>query len=338
MFNIVKKQGEIITALHSNVNTLEEAKNLLEQEAVKSGGKFDTLPEGGGGIQLVRKDNTIQEFKKSVKVQTRSMFTRWALSPTKEEVSELVAEYSIVGPSSQQEENTKQTTEVAMENKETKQTEIASENKEPTKELTKDESNEKSKNDLMKIVLTIDYEGILKVGLLNPTENVNVQSCSLNDIRQKVLDIHEMLSKNGKYDKVDLKILGKIFTNHIINNDDNLILVENKSSGIKSGSKLKLKPAAPCENHNVHLATKLVKLLSPERRNDYVFWMYVNYALHNIDESLYGCFIEFSQEVYSEEECNAAWNCRDNDFDIVNLHNWANKDSPNSYAKLMGKQ
>lgn len=93
MFLIVRKEKNTYKGL-AIANTIEEAKDKMLEVAQQKGkiedGKFEPTEEG---IHLIRKENTIEEFKDIVK----NIDVGWLFSKkTKEVKSELVAEYMII--------------------------------------------------------------------------------------------------------------------------------------------------------------------------------------------------------------------------------------------------
>lgn len=98
MFLIVRKEKNTYKGL-AIVNTLEEANDKMLEVAKRNGniedGKFEPTEEG---IHLIQKENTIEEFKNTIK----NIDVGWLFSKkTKEVKSELIAEYMIIELSSE---------------------------------------------------------------------------------------------------------------------------------------------------------------------------------------------------------------------------------------------
>ena len=89
-------------------------------------------------------------------------------------------------------------------------------------------------------------------------------------------------------------------------------------------------------------AENLVKLLSAERANDLNKWMQVGRCLHNINNLLLYCWINFSKLriQHTDEECENIWKslkARDSGDTMITLNEWAKQDSPSEYEKLIIK-
>lgn len=309
MFNIVKKQENIRTILYT-VFTIDEANKILEEEAKKGGGVFDTIEDG---IQLVRKDNMIQEIRKSVKIEGRSRLTSWLLSPVKEVNSELIAEYMI--------EEVKLGESIGSKVDEVDEVKL---------DEVKDDKN-MEKKDLMRLLITINSVGELKIGLIDCGINIQQKEYSLDEIRQNITEIDNKLRINNLSDKVNLNILNKVLKDYIVDSDNTLKLIT------KQKRKKQLTIDDIQNKYDVEIAIKLLSLISNDRIDDYVGWLYINYALHNINECLYEYFVELSEDYYTEDDCKIIWDYRDDDFGINDLHKWASSDSPYGYNELMNK-
>lgn len=309
MFNIVKKQENIRTILYT-VFTIDEANKILEEEAKKGGGVFDAIEDG---IQLVRKDNMIQEIRKSVKIEARSRLTSWLLSPIKEVNSELIAEYMI-----EEVKLGESTGSKVDEVDEVKLDEV------------KDDKN-MEKKDLMRLLITINSVGELKIGLIDCGINIQQKEYSLDEIRQNITEIDNKLRINNLSDKVNLNILNKVLKDYIVDSDNTLKLIN------KQKRKKQLTIDDIQNKYDVEIAIKLLSLISNDRIDDYVGWLYINYALHNINECLYEYFVELSEDYYTEDDCKIIWDYRDDDFGLNDLHKWASSDSPYGYNELMNK-
>lgn len=86
----------------------------------------------------------------------------------------------------------------------------------------------------------------------------------------------------------------------------------------------------------VRRACKYVSMLCDKRSNDYHDWMHVGLALHNIDNSLLGAWIEFSKRCarkFKEGDCEKIWKTMKNPSNgnvltIRSLAYWAKQDDP----------
>lgn len=92
---------------------------------------------------------------------------------------------------------------------------------------------------------------------------------------------------------------------------------------------------------DIEMARKLTALLSEKRASVYESWIYVGWALHNVDDSLLDCFIEFSKkcpEKYEEGCCERIWErAQDDGYTLASLYWWAKEDNPEGYVKLISE-
>lgn len=104
------------------------------------------------------------------------------------------------------------------------------------------------------------------------------------------------------------------------------------------------KSADKCNTHrapmtNIEMAKKLCSLLSPERAYSEESWVSVGWALHNIDESLFDTFVEFSKkspEKFDYNGCVSTWkHARNSGYTIASLHWWAQQDNAIGYNNMI---
>lgn len=93
------------------------------------------------------------------------------------------------------------------------------------------------------------------------------------------------------------------------------------------------------DSQDTNMARKLLGLLSTKRAESYFDWIYVGWALHNVDEGLLDDYIEFSKKApgkYEEGCCERVWDkARDEGYSISSLYHWAQMDNPNGYYRVM---
>ena len=102
------------------------------------------------------------------------------------------------------------------------------------------------------------------------------------------------------------------------------------------GSKTGNKPFA--RNSDIRKARTLVDMLSPVRAKSYSTWIEVGFCLHNIDESLIDCWIEFSKKVpnFKSGECEKLWGkFKYEGLSIGSLYRWAKEDNPSLYSDFL---
>jgi len=99
-------------------------------------------------------------------------------------------------------------------------------------------------------------------------------------------------------------------------------------------------PCKPKQITDIDEIECLVKLLTPQRADDYYTWMKVGWCLHNIDECLLPQWEEFSKQSskFCKGECERKWyNMRDEGLHLGSLHMWAKNDSPYQYKMYKNK-
>jgi P4 family phage/plasmid primase-like protien len=89
---------------------------------------------------------------------------------------------------------------------------------------------------------------------------------------------------------------------------------------------------------DIDYAKELTLILSPQRAADYHSWIHVGWTLHNISDSLYQSFIEFSKKCptkYNLETCQKVWNnARNEGYTIASLCFWAKEDNCKEYTRI----
>lgn len=92
-------------------------------------------------------------------------------------------------------------------------------------------------------------------------------------------------------------------------------------------------------NDQIKLATELVQILDPKRSYIYHDWIKIGWTLHNIDESLFNVFDQFSKkgDNYNLQACQQVWeNAKQNgSLTIESLKYWAKMDNPVEYSKIL---
>lgn len=85
---------------------------------------------------------------------------------------------------------------------------------------------------------------------------------------------------------------------------------------------------------------KLVQLLRPSRADNYDEWMRLGWLLHNTDDRLLNCWVEFSKQSdkYVDGECQSKWERMRNDGNLLTestLHMWAKEDDLEGYDRVI---
>ena len=92
------------------------------------------------------------------------------------------------------------------------------------------------------------------------------------------------------------------------------------------------------ENIDIDLIRKFVKILNPQRSNNFDSWIKLGWCLRNIDYRLLDEWIEFSKksEKYQEGECEKKWEfMKESNLGVGTLRMWAKNDNPKEYAKII---
>lgn len=298
MFNIIKKQldGKADeTIVLATAGTLDEAEILLIDFAQKDGAKFEDVNEG---FYLVKKDRTIEKYEKSIKTMYSTGITSWFSSPTIKQDSTLVEIYSIVN---------------ANTNTETQAMEPSTE------------------NHPLRVLILVNQDGSLSCGYIKSSEKIDVENVCVEDVCNKLEQLRATLT--SKYDKIDVE---NVCTKDTTNKLEQLRITLNGKNGENDKNCENDKNILTNKEYNLNFYKELVKLLSDKRAKDYLDWARTNYALHNIDDSLYDCFIEFSlRGSRNLDDCKRIWPIRMREYGIQNLHEWASKDNPEKYMKLI---
>ena len=95
----------------------------------------------------------------------------------------------------------------------------------------------------------------------------------------------------------------------------------------------------PCNEDEIIKAVKFTSMLSEDRSVDYLDWLRVGLALHNVSDTLIDTWVEFSKKCsqkYKDGECEKIWRTmrkpgNTNVLTIRSLEYWARHDSPKQY-------
>jgi len=93
-------------------------------------------------------------------------------------------------------------------------------------------------------------------------------------------------------------------------------------------------------DRDIRLARELTKILSKKRATDYESWRNVCWALHNVDDSLYDAFIDFSKKAgkdkFDEKACKKFWEGAKNEgYSIGSLRLWAHSDDQEEFDRII---
>lgn len=91
-------------------------------------------------------------------------------------------------------------------------------------------------------------------------------------------------------------------------------------------------------NNDIQICSNLIKILNPERANNYTQWIELGFCLKNIDNSLLMDWNEFSKQSnkYQAGECDKHWETFNKQgLGIGSLYRWAKQDNPEKYIELM---
>jgi P4 family phage/plasmid primase-like protien len=95
------------------------------------------------------------------------------------------------------------------------------------------------------------------------------------------------------------------------------------------------------DQDTIDLAHKLVlDCINTNRAENFTDWIYLGWALRNIDHRLLDCWIEFSKNSskYSQGECAKIWdNMKEDSMGMGTLRWWAKNDNPDKYNDLLNE-
>jgi P4 family phage/plasmid primase-like protien len=92
--------------------------------------------------------------------------------------------------------------------------------------------------------------------------------------------------------------------------------------------------------YNLDEIRELVDILSVDRADMYPTWMEVGFCLHNINNMLLECWIDFSKKSakFKDGECEKLWyeiDAKNDGLGMGSLHRWARLDNETAYKKIM---
>lgn len=146
----------------------------------------------------------------------------------------------------------------------------------------------------------------------------------------------------------ELSIRNKYATTEPLEHRRQDLLAFEESMNIRALQSAANKGAAPRQHalitrykcsEDYETARKFAAILSPDRADAYSTWVKVGICLHNIDDRLLDCWVEFSKKSpkYKEGECERMWrfNLReDGTLGMGSLGMWARQDNPCAYADI----
>jgi P4 family phage/plasmid primase-like protien len=137
-----------------------------------------------------------------------------------------------------------------------------------------------------------------------------------------------------KFGKEDLCKYNKDYDNENIKNIFNKLDIKRKKVSVSK------RKSREYTEDDIEYAGKLVKILSSERAEDYFTWRDVGMALHNMDELLIDCWIEFSMlsSKFQIGTCEKYWDKFMEEgtrgVGLGSLAKWASEDNLEEYNKL----
>lgn len=96
----------------------------------------------------------------------------------------------------------------------------------------------------------------------------------------------------------------------------------------------------------IRRACKYTNMLCNKRSSDYHDWMHTGLALHNVDNSLFPAWVEFSKKCskkFKESECEKIWKTMKNPYNgnvltIRSLAYWAKQDDPKQFEAFVKEE
>jgi P4 family phage/plasmid primase-like protien len=147
-------------------------------------------------------------------------------------------------------------------------------------------------------------------------------------------NMKKMLNKN-KFIQLSNDVSKNYNIDEMVNDDDNHndVFIDEESDGEDDI----VRPKASKED--ILLAKKMVKILSDDRANTYLPWIYLGWCLKNISDTLLDCWIQFSERwsgYKNDSECRKIWNeSFHGNMGIGTLCYWAKTDNITDYCKIM---
>jgi hypothetical protein len=154
-------KSKSITTILAELNSKDLAESQLVQAAQKNGGKFEMV---GDGFYLVRKDNVIEEYKSTIKINKPGWITGWVYSPTNEVDLQLISKYYI---------------------KACKPDDLNCEHY----------SDRYSDHDVLRIVASVKRSGAVTYGFHDCSSSISIKPCTIDEIRQS-LEINKKSNVN----------------------------------------------------------------------------------------------------------------------------------------------
>lgn len=144
----------------------------------------------------------------------------------------------------------------------------------------------------------------------------------------KLLSVRKFSSddKLSLNDSINKEELDKRLTS--LNNNNNSVSKNNNITKNKNYN-----------DDNIETVIKLTSLLSSDRASNYYGWIRVGWCLHNIDNRLLDCWIEFSKTTnnkskFKKGECEKLWATFQNKgLGIGSLYHWVKQDNMEGYLK-----
>jgi hypothetical protein len=319
----IRNNSKSIIVTLAELNSQDEAESQLVEEAQRHGGKFERVDDG---YFLVRKDKVIEEYKSKINVTKPNWVKSWVYSPINEVTLKLVSKYYVVICTPK---GTVDGSSNYNQNSLTNQRDNILADRSEDMQADRSEDMQADRSDgMLNILVSIKHNGTITYGLYHQSDLVNIKPCpiSIGELRKRVqkiyggsqkLDASEGINAS---DTVNLEFLNKLVDNKVAPISDPLPINEEKP------------------DNSELLARKLTMILSASRANDYIKWMQLCYALHNISDSLLDCFTEFSKKsnIYDHDKCAEAWLTKRNlNFNLDNLLEWAKEDDPAGYSVIV---
>lgn len=137
-----------------------------------------------------------------------------------------------------------------------------------------------------------------------------------------------------KFGKEDLCKFQNEFNDEKLKEKFGLLNIKKKKTSVSK------KKSREYTEEDIEYVQKLVKILSPDRADDYFTWRDVGMALHNMDELLIDCWIEFSMlsPKFQMGVCEKYWDKfmieGTRGLGLGSIAKWASDDNPEEYEKL----
>lgn len=177
---------------------------------------------------------------------------------------------------------------------------------------------------------------------IDSTDNYdNDELISIMSLRR--YDTDDKIVLSDKYNTLEMKQnIDKVYLKYNSTKKEKEQYKEDKIKDIKEkDNKNKEFKHNPNASKELVMAKKILLILSKERADDYIKWLNVGWACHNISNTLLPDFIQFSKKSskYETGGCEKIWNsAKDEGYTFASLYWWGQIDNPKGLLEILREQ